>query len=264
MLIGIVCEVVSEVKQKDERHSAVDYLKRNLRELLIELDVDQNGQSLWCINWVRSRDSDLICIHLLNLFFFFDPFLNAIPLRDSPRPTSRTGYRLQFCFSSFCHRCVIFGPEDFKRRAAECDLSWNDTLFPLLCESQDCMMVAPLQSWELLKPIKCIQKASLEKHPRACVCIVCVSMCRKTRPNYACGMSSLIYGLYIMHTLFITNIFDYLIYLRVPVWAVGSLSLGQKNANGKGCVERAGCVPCSNHLKQSRLPDEHITEQTCC
>ena len=46
MLIGIVCEVVSEVKQKDERHSAVDYLKRNLRELLIELDVDQNGQSL--------------------------------------------------------------------------------------------------------------------------------------------------------------------------------------------------------------------------
>lgn len=44
MLIGIVCEVVSEVKQKDERHSAVDYLKRNLRELLIELDVDQNGQ----------------------------------------------------------------------------------------------------------------------------------------------------------------------------------------------------------------------------
>ena len=46
MLIGIVCEVVSEVKQKDERHSAVDYLKRNLRELLMELDVDQNGQSL--------------------------------------------------------------------------------------------------------------------------------------------------------------------------------------------------------------------------
>ena len=155
------------------------------------------------------------------LIFFFDPFLNAIPLRDSPRPTSRTGYRLQFCFSSFCHRCVIFGPEDFKRRAAECDLSWNDTLFPLLCESQDCMMVAPLQSWELLKPIKCIQKASLEKHPRACVCIACVSMCRKTRPNYACGMSSLIYGLYIMHTLFITNIFDYLIYLRVPVWGSG-------------------------------------------
>lgn len=59
-------------------------------------------------------------------------------------------------------------------------------------------------------------------------------------------------------------IYDYLIYLRVPVWVVGSLSLGQKNANGKGCVERAGCVPCSNHLKQSRLPDEHITEQTCC
>eukprot|EP00435_Cladocopium_sp_Y103_P034883 s1355_g9.t1 len=44
MLIGIVCEVVAEVKQKDEKNSAVDYLKRNLRELLIELDGDQNGQ----------------------------------------------------------------------------------------------------------------------------------------------------------------------------------------------------------------------------
>ena len=46
MLIGIVCEVVAEVKQKDEKNSAVDYLKRNLRELLIELDSDQNGQLL--------------------------------------------------------------------------------------------------------------------------------------------------------------------------------------------------------------------------
>lgn len=44
MLIGIVCEVVAEVKQRDEKNSAVDYLKRNLRELLIELDNDQNGQ----------------------------------------------------------------------------------------------------------------------------------------------------------------------------------------------------------------------------
>ena len=49
MLIGIVCEVVAEVKQRDEKNSAVDYLKRNLRELLIELDNDQNGQLLWCI-----------------------------------------------------------------------------------------------------------------------------------------------------------------------------------------------------------------------
>ena len=47
MLIGIVCEVVAEVKQRDEKHSAVDYLKRNLRELLIELDGDGNGQILW-------------------------------------------------------------------------------------------------------------------------------------------------------------------------------------------------------------------------
>jgi hypothetical protein len=46
MLIGIVCEVVAEVKQRDEKNSAVDYLKRNLRELLIELDNDQNGQLL--------------------------------------------------------------------------------------------------------------------------------------------------------------------------------------------------------------------------
>ncbi|CAK9085208.1 unnamed protein product [Durusdinium trenchii] len=44
MLIGVVCEVVSEVKQKDEKNTAVDYLKRNLRELLIELDTDQNSQ----------------------------------------------------------------------------------------------------------------------------------------------------------------------------------------------------------------------------
>jgi len=44
MLIGIVCEVVAEVKQRDEKLSAVDYLKRNLRELLIELDKDGNGQ----------------------------------------------------------------------------------------------------------------------------------------------------------------------------------------------------------------------------
>ena len=46
MLIGIVCEVVAEVKQRDEKLSAVDYLKRNLRELLIELDKDGNGQLL--------------------------------------------------------------------------------------------------------------------------------------------------------------------------------------------------------------------------
>lgn len=46
MLIGIVCEVVAEVKQRDEKNSAVDYLKRNLRELLIELDNDRNGQLL--------------------------------------------------------------------------------------------------------------------------------------------------------------------------------------------------------------------------
>ena len=46
MLIGIVCEVVAEVKQRDEKNSAVDYLKRNLRELLIELDNDQNSQQL--------------------------------------------------------------------------------------------------------------------------------------------------------------------------------------------------------------------------
>ncbi|CAJ1422069.1 unnamed protein product [Effrenium voratum] len=44
MLIGIVCEVVSEVKLKDEKNVAVDYLKRNLRQLLIELDEDQNQQ----------------------------------------------------------------------------------------------------------------------------------------------------------------------------------------------------------------------------
>lgn len=56
-------------------------------------------------------------------------------------------------------------------------------------------------------------EGKLRKHPRACVCIICVSMCRKTRPNYACGMSSLIYGLYIMHTLFITNIYIYMIIL---------------------------------------------------
>jgi hypothetical protein len=46
MLIGSVCEGVAEVKQRDEKNSAVDYLKRNLRELLIELDNDQNGQLL--------------------------------------------------------------------------------------------------------------------------------------------------------------------------------------------------------------------------
>ena len=46
MLIGIVCEVVSEVKLNDERNTAVNYLKRNLRNLLIELDEDNNNQQL--------------------------------------------------------------------------------------------------------------------------------------------------------------------------------------------------------------------------
>ncbi|CAE7191499.1 CACNA1H [Symbiodinium sp. KB8] len=44
MLIGIVCEVVSEVKLSDEKNTAVVYLKRNLRNLLIELDEDNNNQ----------------------------------------------------------------------------------------------------------------------------------------------------------------------------------------------------------------------------
>ena len=46
MLIGIVCEVVSEVKLSDEKNTAVVYLKRNLRNLLIELDEDNNNQHL--------------------------------------------------------------------------------------------------------------------------------------------------------------------------------------------------------------------------
>ena len=41
----------------------------------------------------------------------------------------------------------------------------------------------------------------------------------------------------------------YITFLPVPVWAVGSLFLGEKNANGKGCVERAGCVPCFKSFK---------------
>jgi len=44
MLIGIVCEVVSEVKLGDEKNTAIDYLKRNLRQLLMELDEDDNNQ----------------------------------------------------------------------------------------------------------------------------------------------------------------------------------------------------------------------------
>ena len=35
-----------QVKEKEEKSTAVDYLKRNLRELLIELDTDQNSQTL--------------------------------------------------------------------------------------------------------------------------------------------------------------------------------------------------------------------------
>ena len=43
MLIGVLCEVVSAVKKRDEEQIAVDYMKQHLRGVLAELDHDGNG-----------------------------------------------------------------------------------------------------------------------------------------------------------------------------------------------------------------------------
>ncbi|CAK9067616.1 unnamed protein product [Durusdinium trenchii] len=42
MLIGIVCEVVSEVKREDEEGVAIDFMKEHLRTMLTDLDQDKN------------------------------------------------------------------------------------------------------------------------------------------------------------------------------------------------------------------------------
>ena len=42
MLIGILCEVVSAVKQEDEEVVAIDFMKEHLRKMLTDLDQDQN------------------------------------------------------------------------------------------------------------------------------------------------------------------------------------------------------------------------------
>lgn len=42
MLIGILCEVVSEVKREDEEGVAIDFMKEHLRTMLTDLDQDKN------------------------------------------------------------------------------------------------------------------------------------------------------------------------------------------------------------------------------
>ncbi|CAJ1401227.1 unnamed protein product [Effrenium voratum] len=42
MLIGILCEVVSEVKREDEEGVAIDFMKEHLRTMLTEIDKDNN------------------------------------------------------------------------------------------------------------------------------------------------------------------------------------------------------------------------------
>lgn len=42
MLIGILCEVVSEVKREDEEGVAIDFMKEHLRTMLTDLDEDKN------------------------------------------------------------------------------------------------------------------------------------------------------------------------------------------------------------------------------
>jgi len=44
MLIGVLCEVVSEVKGRDQEKIAITFMKQHLRGMLEALDVDNNGQ----------------------------------------------------------------------------------------------------------------------------------------------------------------------------------------------------------------------------
>lgn len=44
MLIGVLCEVVSAVKVKDDEKIAIDFMKQHLRGMLVQLDADLNGQ----------------------------------------------------------------------------------------------------------------------------------------------------------------------------------------------------------------------------
>eukprot|EP00930_Biecheleria_cincta_P055626 TRINITY_DN41931_c0_g1_i1.p1 TRINITY_DN41931_c0_g1~~TRINITY_DN41931_c0_g1_i1.p1 ORF type:complete len:613 (-),score=104.03 TRINITY_DN41931_c0_g1_i1:229-2022(-) len=44
MLIGILCQVVSEVKSADDEKTAIQLMQQYLRDMLVELDTDKNGQ----------------------------------------------------------------------------------------------------------------------------------------------------------------------------------------------------------------------------
>eukprot|EP00930_Biecheleria_cincta_P025060 TRINITY_DN1787_c0_g1_i2.p1 TRINITY_DN1787_c0_g1~~TRINITY_DN1787_c0_g1_i2.p1 ORF type:complete len:689 (-),score=156.56 TRINITY_DN1787_c0_g1_i2:135-2180(-) len=44
MLIGVLCEVVSQVKKSDDEKIAIDFMKQYLRQMLVDLDTDENGQ----------------------------------------------------------------------------------------------------------------------------------------------------------------------------------------------------------------------------
>mmetsp|Transcript_89684 Transcript_89684/g.159328 ORF Transcript_89684/g.159328 Transcript_89684/m.159328 type:complete len:574 (+) Transcript_89684:89-1810(+) len=44
MLIGVLCEVVSQIKKRDEEKVAINFMKQHLRGMLEALDTDQNGQ----------------------------------------------------------------------------------------------------------------------------------------------------------------------------------------------------------------------------
>jgi hypothetical protein len=44
MLIGVLCEVVSTVQKEEDLNRAIDVMQKQLRDMLINLDEDQNGQ----------------------------------------------------------------------------------------------------------------------------------------------------------------------------------------------------------------------------
>merc|ERR1712060_794481 len=44
MLIGVLCELVTQVKRADDELIAIDFMKQHLRDMLVEFDTDGSGQ----------------------------------------------------------------------------------------------------------------------------------------------------------------------------------------------------------------------------
>lgn len=44
MLIGVLCELVTQVKRADDESIAIDFMKQHLRDMLVEFDADGDGQ----------------------------------------------------------------------------------------------------------------------------------------------------------------------------------------------------------------------------